>query len=338
MRPGTGPIPAPLLIVGEAFGEAEEARGLPFVGPSGHELDRMLREAGLDRASARVTNLVNARPPHNNIEEWIPAKKKDVTPDCVPLLGRMVKPIVMEGHHSLLFEIEQAAPRVILTLGKYALWALTGLWGIDKWRGSPSRLGDSWVLPTYHPAYILRQWSERPIAIHDLRRAARLLTEPYPTLETSFLLDPSYATVMETLSALSLQPRPLTLNLDIETSLGHIECLGLGWSPSEAICIPFISQAHYPHHWTEAEEVEIVRALRALLTAPGVAVRWQNGLYDAQYLWRHWRFVPNRGQDTMIAWHTLFPGMRKSLDFQASLLCPDYTQWKPDRVKQKEGG
>ncbi|NEU94224.1 hypothetical protein G3N01_24010, partial len=77
-------------------------------------------------------------------------------------------------------------------------------------------------------------------------------------------------------------------------------------------------------------EAELVYRLYKVLTHPRVKVRWQNGLYDAQYTYRHWHFVPRGAQDTMIAHHSAFCGLPKSLAFQASMYCDHYVYWKDD--------
>ncbi|MBF9639206.1 hypothetical protein, partial [Streptococcus pseudopneumoniae] len=81
---------------------------------------------------------------------------------------------------------------------------------------------------------------------------------------------------------------PLWLDFDIETRNGHIDCIGFSWSLEDAICIPLISRGHPEGYWSPDEEAWIVYHLYLLLTHPNVKVRWQNGLYDAQYVHRHW--------------------------------------------------
>ncbi|MFS2212853.1 hypothetical protein, partial [Kosakonia cowanii] len=63
---------------------------------------------------------------------------------------------------------------------------------------------------------------------------------------------------------------------------------------------------------------------------PNVLVRGQNLLYDAQYTYRHWHFVPRVAQDTMISHHTMWAGLPKRLDFQASMYCDHYVYWKDE--------
>jgi DNA polymerase I-like protein with 3'-5' exonuclease and polymerase domains len=83
-------------------------------------------------------------------------------------------------------------------------------------------------------------------------------------------------------------------------------------------------------YWNPSAEAEIVFLLYKLLTHPRVKVRGQNLLYDAQYTYRHWHFVPRVAQDTMISHHTLFAGLPKSLAFQSSIYSPEYIYWKDD--------
>ena len=99
-----------------------------------------------------------------------------------------------------------------------------------------------------------------------------------------------------------------------------------------------MSKTNFSGYWNLEEEAQIVFLLYKLLTHPNCFVRGQNLLYDAQYTYRHWHFIPNVKQDTMIAHHSAFCGMRKSLDFQASLYCKWYVQWKPDKSAWKVGG
>lgn len=136
VRTGRGSPSASLMVVGEAFGESEERTGQPFMGASGIELGRMLLDAKINTSDVYYTNVVNARPPANNLELWVPSTKSRVTSDMVRCRDRFVKPIVAEGFQSLIRELELVSPKVVIPVGTIALWALTGKWGILKWRGS----------------------------------------------------------------------------------------------------------------------------------------------------------------------------------------------------------
>lgn len=337
---GSGNPTARVMLVGEAYGEQEERARQPFVGVSGQELNRMLEEAGLMRNDCYVTNVVNSRPAGNDIEVWIPKKKKDVKANFVPLHDKMVHPIVAEGLAQLREEIKLVNPDLIIAFGNTPLWALTGADGIMKWRGSLLSYEGIRLVPTIHPAAILRQWEFRAAAVTDLRRAARELTNPVPQPEWNFRVRPSLDLVLATLATLYLQVErsELWIDLDIETRANHIACIGLSWSRLDALVIPLMTYSDRNGYWQQDEEALIVWHLYKLLSHKNCRVRWQNGLFDAQYIHRYWHFVPTHGQDTMISWHAMFAGQKKSLDYQASLLCEWYVNWKPDKGVWKNGG
>lgn len=362
---GYGNPSATIMLVGEAWGSEEARSGKPFVGMSGQELDRMLHDAGILRADCFVTNLVNAQPLGNDLSLWIPAKKKDITPDCVRFRDRMVKPIIVHGYNQLLKEIDLVKPTLIIALGNAALWALTGLWGITKWRGSQLRQNSAdlltpdsdrapKVIPTYHPAAVLRQWDWRVVAVNDLRRAAReSKSRDYERDDWTFILRPSLVQTLGTLEALYddlCKGVRSKLSFDLETRAGHIACAGIAWGRNAAICIPFMAVQPPYSYWPEEEEVLVLEALYRVLTHPKAQVIGQNLLYDAQYTWKWWHFIPNVKFDTMIAHHSAWAaaagpdetglekvkksrkigGMKKSLDFQASMYCKHYVYWKDD--------
>lgn len=340
---GEGRPDADCMIVGEAWGETEERSGIPFSGTYGLELNRMLQEAGILRNECYATNVVNARPPRNDITAWIPEDKKSITGRMVQRQGKFVDPIVAEGFDMLAKEIALVKPRVIIALGETALWALTENESIVKWRGSllTGSHGDAIIVPTYHPSAVLRMWEWRAVAILDLKRACKVLRHGAPELPAwNFIIRPGLAKVLETLQFLQrlVEESPTWIDLDLETKAGHISCCGLSWSKTEAICIPFMIPEDRAGYWLLEEEVLILLALYRLLTHPNCWVRGQNLLYDCQYTYRRWGFIPNVKQDTMISQHVLWAGLPKSLAFQASMYAEWYQNWKPDKETWKEGG
>ncbi len=140
---GEGDPNADLMVVGEGPGRDEDLQGRPFVGRSGQLLDRLLNEeAGLRRDQVYIANVVKCRPPGN----------RDPLPDeiaaCRPYLDQQVALI---------------APRVVLTLGRFATHALLGSTEpITRIRGRTYPFGStgSVLLPTYHPAAALRGGGE----------------------------------------------------------------------------------------------------------------------------------------------------------------------------------
>jgi uracil-DNA glycosylase family 4 len=143
-----------ILLIGEAPGRDEDRVGKPFVGRAGQLLDKMLASIGLDRkTNAYITNVINWRPPDN----------RDPTPEeaaqCLPFLRR---------------HIELADPQVIILLGAVAARHVVGVnEGIMKLRGHwlEYRVGTRMVplMPTLHPAYLLRQPAHKKLAWRDLQ-------------------------------------------------------------------------------------------------------------------------------------------------------------------------
>jgi len=322
------------MIVGDCFSQYDTTE--PLSGPPGQELNRLLHDAKIMRSECYVSNVVNLYPPYGEVSRWIPRAKKDLTSHHVQLRSKYVEPQLLAGYQSLRKEIALVNPRVIIALGDAALYALTGAEGTDKWRGSILNLDGvstgTPVIPTYHPRRIATQPDLRNIVTQDLRRARTQLINPPSRPKWKFTLRPSLATVLNQLEALlsSVEAAPTWIDFDLETRAGHIACAGLSWSLTDALCIPFMVVENSRGYWSEFEEAKIVFALYKLLTHPNCYVRWQNGLYDAQYTYRHWHFIPNGKQDTMITQHTLWAGLKKSLAFQASMYCDHYIYWKDD--------
>lgn len=339
IRP-TGPCPAKIMIVGEAPGEREVAEGQPFVGFSGQELSKMLQEAGIMRSECFITNVVRIRPPGNDINAFIAQRKSDISAQHIMMRDKFVLPAVRDGFELLKREIEMCQPNVIIAFGNVALWALTGQWGVTSWRGSVMECDlelaldyKPKVVPTYHPASILRQWSWRQIAVHDLRRAAsqskfREILRP----DYKFVIRPDYSTVLTILHQLYQQvcERPGKIAVDIETRAGHIACIGLAWSDTEALCIPIMCVERPDGYWPLEQEAAISFALYQLLTHPNCEVIGQNFSYDAQYFYRHLHFIPRLKRDTMLTQHTLFSNLPKGLDFLSSMYCEHHLYWKDE--------
>ncbi len=265
------------------------------------------------------------------------------------LRDRHVAPQIVQGYNELLAEIEMVQPNIIVAFGNLACWALTGKWGVLKWRGSQltaqigsgKGLEDAYsftppkVIPTIHPTAIHREWSLRAIALNDLRRVKKHMTSrEYDTRPRwDFIVRPSFYQAQNTLRLLWDKVRfggVDWIDLDIETKAGHIESIGLSWTINDAICIPFMTRASKDGYWSLEEEAELVWLLHQILVHPNVKIRWQNGLYDAQYIHRHWHFIPRGVQDTMISQHSIFAALPKGLGFIASMYSDWYVYWKDE--------
>ncbi len=160
---GEGDPEATLLFVGEAPGETEDREGRPFVGPAGQKLNEMIRAMGFERAQVYIANVLKSRPPGNRtpLQHEVDA--------CSPYLVEQIRII---------------RPVVIVTLGGPATKLLLGTeQGITRLRGvwSAFRDGDieTPVMPTFHPAYLLRNYTPetRRQVWQDLQAVLKRLAE-----------------------------------------------------------------------------------------------------------------------------------------------------------------
>ena len=136
-----GALAAPLMFIGEGPGAEEDARGEPFVGAAGRLLDLLLTAYGFDPASFHIGNIVKCRPPENRVPT------EDEARACRPLLAR---------------QFNLVKPKVIVLLGATAYKYFTGSTeGISKVRGQWIEKNGYLILPTFHPAFILRNNRER---------------------------------------------------------------------------------------------------------------------------------------------------------------------------------
>jgi len=146
---GVGDAEADLVVIGEAPGFNEDRRGEPFVGPAGEMLDRMLENVlGLARSEVYIANIVKCRPQENR--NPLP----DEVEACLPFLRRQIRAL---------------RPRLMLVLGSVALRSLFGpREGITRARGIWKEYDGIPVMPTFHPAYLLRRPEDKRKVFDDL--------------------------------------------------------------------------------------------------------------------------------------------------------------------------
>src|SRR5688572_7691562 len=154
---GVGNPNADLMFVGEAPGADEDIQGEPFVGRAGQLLTKIIEAIELTREDVYIANVIKCRPPGNRNPE------PDEVEQCEPFLFR---------------QIDIIKPRVIVALGKFATQCLLKTDApITRIRGREFTYRDAVLIPTYHPAYLLRNPSAKREVWEDMKRVRVLLSQ-----------------------------------------------------------------------------------------------------------------------------------------------------------------
>ena len=152
---GVGNPKAPLMFVGEAPGEEEDKRGEPFVGRAGQLLTKIIEAIGLTRDQVYIANIIKCRPPGNRNPE------PDEIQECEPFLFR---------------QLDVIKPRVIVPLGKFAAQSLLKTMDpITRVRGRQYEYRGAVLIPTFHPAYLLRNPSAKREVWEDMKKVRAIL-------------------------------------------------------------------------------------------------------------------------------------------------------------------
>lgn len=318
-----------VLIVHEAGGADEVTAGQPMAGKAGFQFTTMLQRAGLRRDDFRVANVLFCRPPANELRGAPYANQ--VVHACAPNLDR---------------EIYVMKPRCILAAGVTAFERIlpevaslpgVGLEDSKRHKGARgyvfwSARYQTWVIPTIHPAHILRgKTNKESIYIHDCQKAVWIASEGFHYDEPiAYTLDPTAAELQQWLLDFNswVEGHPTgRLSTDIETPTKgddeddvdlddptyQILRVGFAYQPGHGLSLPW--QAHY------------LPAIKHLVEAHCDHL-WWNGAYDIPRL-RANGLPPGGTQvDGMVAWHLLHSDLPKSLNFVTTYCCPSQRMWK----------
>jgi DNA polymerase len=152
---GSGNPDARLMFIGEAPGEDEDIQGLPFVGRAGQLLTKIIEAMGLKRADVYIANILKCRPPNNR----------------APLPGE-----IEACADNVRRQVEIIDPRIICTLGKFASQTLLNTTEpISALRGKFTAYNGIKVMPTFHPAYLLRNPPDKKLVWSDMKKIMREL-------------------------------------------------------------------------------------------------------------------------------------------------------------------
>lgn len=310
-----GPVGAPVCIIGEAPGRDEDRLGYPFVGYSGQLLDQMLSEVGFDQKDCWFTNPIKTRPPENDLKR----------------LGELAIPLNL-FFDQFLEELRASRPTILVACGKTPTNLLCpetkpkaykgkdpeAKEGFMSWRGSllisPLLDWPHYVIPCAHPAFVLRQYSEREICIFILTRAfeefnhwnSTRALNPLP--KRNLIVNPPFGEVYDYLRFCINSTSPISI--DIELLKRRVPyTIALSSSPKDAMSMSFWN---YPTN----QGVTVWRMLDEIFrTKRQIGQNYTS--FDSHWL-RALGFSVNLSlvEDTLIRHHILWPGLRHKLEFQ----------------------
>lgn len=310
--PGSGPLGAKLMILGEAPSYQEVAQGRPFVGPSGRELDRLLRDASINRQDCWLTNV-------SKFEVML--NPRDGRP--IPFTVR-AKLSGIDLHQQLIElqeEINSIQPNCILALGGTALWALSSKWKIGDYRGSILHGMGRKFVPTYHPAHLLHQaagefkgyWNKQVIVL-DMKRAKKQAEFPELRLPTrSLSVCKNSAQLADFIDRHKDYNRP---SVDIEALNCIPTCIGLAFTPHEGLSVPLWNKKGISNI-PDSDLVSIWKLLATLLAESDVV--GQNFKYDQDKISRLGFIIKRLASDTMLKAFCINPELPKNLAFNTSI-------------------
>ena len=309
--PPYGNLDAKLAGCGEQPGHQEvRARPpRPFIGPAGQGLDECLLMTKIPRHELYLTNVIK------DLDKPLAA--------YIDLDTRGKWTVSAEGLEyikELGSELRALKLNCIIAFGNIALLALCNRVGITKWRGSvleSTLVPGLKVVPTFHPATFIPpkyNFLNKPIICEDLLHAKQEST--FPEIRRSprnILTHPDFNQAINTLRHIYRVGRlGQVIGIDIEVINGEVDCIGLGWSATDSVCIPFRNSRG--DHFTVEQELAIMRGIAYIIQADDIQKSGANFIFDTQFLFRKYGIVPRGSLHcTQIAQKISYP------DFPAGL-------------------
>jgi uracil-DNA glycosylase family 4 len=293
----SGPRNAKIAIVGMGPARDEVATGKPFTGPAGQILDKALAANGLSRRDVYVTNIY---------DQYLQPGTS---------LFSLPPDVIRWSTDRLKRELMDVRPNVVMPLGDEPLTIICGLSSITKWRGSilESKLIPGLkCVPSVHTAWILRgMWKWFSLFAHvDLKRVIEESKSPdfnYPVRDA--ITGPGLSTVLDFIEECNEHE---DLGLDIEGTR-EITCCGIGYTPNQALCIPFVRGDGSPY-WALSDEARIWKALAGLLQNVNVRKYGHRLAYEWIKFWERSIYPTNMYVDTHLLHHTLYPDFGETED------------------------
>lgn len=323
---------AKLAIVGEQPGRQEVAarNREPFIGPAGEELNKCLTLAGISRSDCYLTNVFKDldRP----LKAYADLSKKP------PRISEVGENYIS----SLIWELEDG-PDVIMAVGNVALYALSGIVGITKWRGSIIRgyFRDKFVVPCIHPATVIPpkfQYLNKWLIAYDLQKAWEIACGKYVPTQRTLHTAPTFLHTQRFLDYCYSEGKAgKTVHFDIEVN-EEVTCISLAIGLT-AMSIPFCNADG--NYFKPEQELAIWLKLAQILEDPAIQKGGQNLSFDSHFLLRKYgikvKFPDGIPDDTMIAQKILMPDYKANLGFVTSIWT-DHPYYKDEGKRYFKGG
>ena len=323
---GAGDVNSKIAIIGEAPSESDSKMKMPFVGGAGKLLWDTLRPLELTRKDFYVTNVC----------------KKQVTFSSQVDAKNPIKKVEIAHWEGLLdWELDNLPNlQYVLALGNFALHALTGELGINKWRGSVfdckvGRLGRVVkVICTNNPGHIMRSLAMEPMYRFDIAKLRRVLDGKFKKHVVTARINPTIREANEFLDELDRDDAPIAL--DIEVIANETACIGFANNAYTGMCINF-RDAKTNRFSLEEERILRDRIQQFLHNRKNKFIA-QNGSFDMGWLMYKDRIhVQPIWFDTLLAHHTLYPRMPHNLGYLTAQYT-DHPYYKDEGKTWREGG
>jgi len=309
--PPSGDTNAKLAGCGEQPGyqEVRARPPRPFIGPAGQGLDDCLAMVKIPRREIYLTNVIK------DLDKPLAA--------YINLDNRGKWTVSAEGLeyiNELGKELKSLNLNVIVAFGNIALLALCNRVGITKWRGSvleSTLVPGLKVVPTFHPATFIPpkfNFLNKPVICEDLMRAKyEAEFKEIRRTPRNVVTAPSFNHSIETLRHCYRVGRlGQIIGLDIEVIHGEVDCIGVSWSPTDSICIPF--RGPHGDYFTVEEELQLMKGIAYILQDEDIQKVGANFIFDTQFLFHKYGIVPRGSLHcTQIAQKISYP------DFPAGL-------------------
>lgn len=301
------------MILGEAPSYQETAAGLPFVGPSGKELDRILNDAGISRSNCWISNVCKYEVPPNVKGKKIP----------FPIRARNAGINMEEQLHELQEEVNQIKPHCILALGGTALWALSGKTKIGHHRGSIMHGMGVKFVPTYHPAHLLHSvaggefkgyWN-RQVMIFDFKRAKYQSSFPELVLPSRTLEICRNSAQLAEFRDRYKDKKLMAVDIEANGTCIPV-CMGLALTKHHGMVVP-LWNCDDISNIPSSDMVQMWIILSEMLYEKDII--GQNFNYDRDKIKRLGFVIRTLASDTMLKAHAINPELPKGLAFNTSI-------------------